>query len=175
MKINATVLRKPVQIASVIVILLLFKTGHLTIAMILIGGSALGLIFGKVFCRWMCPMGFLMELMSGAAGDQKTRSLYQYHKLGCPIAWVSGFLNRISLMSINSRIIKDCNECGVCDNACYIATLNKKYSLYKKHLKNPADSFTCSRCLACVDSCPTGRLTYNIRIPYKHISSKQAQ
>lgn len=172
MKTNATVLRKPVQIASIITILLLFKTGHLTIAMILIGGSALGIIFGKVFCRWMCPMGFIMEFLSSTVGDQKAMSLYQYHKIGCPIAWVSGFLNRISLLTIKNRIVKDCKECGVCDKACYVATVNKKYSLFKKNFKNPADSFTCSRCLACVDSCPTGRLTYNIRIPIKQILTK---
>ena len=172
-KINATNLRKPVQIISIITILYLLQTGHVTIAMILIAGSAIGIIFGKVFCRWMCPMGFIMELMSGAVGDQKARSLYQYHKLGCPIAWVSGFLNRMSLLTVKHRIVKDCKECGICDKSCYVATLNKKYSLYKPGMKNPADSFTCSRCLECVDNCPTGRLAFNVRNPLEQSISKQ--
>lgn len=160
---KATILRKPIQILNIAAVLFLLQSGHLTIAMILIGGSALGIVFGKVFCRWACPMGFLMELMSGATGDQKAKALYQYHKLGCPIAWISGFLNRLSLLTVKHRIIKECKECGICDKSCYVSTLNKKYSLYKPELKYPADSFTCSRCLACVDSCPTGRLTFGVR------------
>jgi polyferredoxin len=169
---RATTLRRPVQLVSIAVIVFLLKSGHITIAMILIGGSALGILFGKVFCRWMCPMGFIMELMTGAVGDQKAKALYQYHKFGCPIAWISGFLNRISLLTVKHRIVKDCKECGICDKSCYITTLNNTYSLYKPTLKNPADSYACSRCLECVDSCPTGRLAFNIRTPFKQVSSK---
>ncbi|MCK5196931.1 MAG: 4Fe-4S binding protein, partial [Spirochaetales bacterium] len=28
-------------------------------------GSITGVIFGKVFCRWMCPIGLLMEVHRG--------------------------------------------------------------------------------------------------------------
>ncbi len=162
-RLTATTVRKPFQIAFIAALLLLLQQGYITISMILIGGSALGILFGKVFCRWMCPMGFMMEMMSGAVGDEKARAMYQYHKLGCPIAWVSGLLNRISLFTVRHRKQRDCNACGKCDRSCYVASLNSKYSLYKPDLKNPANSYTCSRCLACVDSCPTGRLSYNVR------------
>ena len=109
-------------------------------------------------------MGFIMELMTGKAGkDEKAESLYMYHKLGCPIAWVSGLLNKVSLLTVGRRISRECKACGICDKACYVSTFNDKYSLYKKEKKNPANSYTCSRCLECVDSCPTGHLALTIR------------
>ncbi|MFH2113803.1 MAG: 4Fe-4S binding protein [Spirochaetota bacterium] len=51
-------------------------------------GAVTGIVFGKVFCRWACPIGFIMELITGLGGDKgKFQQMYQYHKLGCPIAW----------------------------------------------------------------------------------------
>ncbi len=160
-KINATTLRKPVQILISVILIFLLQTKLITIATIILVGSVLGFIFGKVFCRWMCPMGFIMELMTGK--NDKAKSLYMYHKLGCPIAWVSGLLNKVSLFTIGHRIAKECKECGICDKTCYVTTFNNKYSLYQKDKINPASSYTCSRCLECVDSCPTGRLALQIR------------
>lgn len=162
-KISVSKLRMPIQILSTVMILFSLQAGLITISMLIIAGSAAGLIFGKVFCRWVCPMGLLMEAMMGMGPDQKTKSLYQYHKLGCPIAWVSGLLNRISILTIRKKKNTECKECGLCDKACYIATLDTKYSLFKKDQKNPADSYTCSRCLACVDSCPTRHIGYSLR------------
>ncbi len=163
MKFTAGTLRKPVQIFSAIAIVVALQTGQVSIAILLIAGMAAGVLFGKVFCRWFCPMGLVMEAMMSMSPDQKAKSLYQYHKLGCPIAWVSGLLNRLSFFTVGKNRKKECKGCGVCDKACYIATLNTSYSLFKKEAKNPADSYTCSRCLACVDSCPTGHLNYSVR------------
>ena len=70
--------------------------GGLPITWVILGGSALGILLGKFFCRWMCPMGAMMELVTGA-GDGRQQSLYMYFKLGCPIAWAGGLLNRLSL------------------------------------------------------------------------------
>lgn len=162
-RLAAAAVRKPVQIGIMVAIFILVQNHILTIPLIIIGGSALGIIFGKVFCRWMCPMGFMMEIMSGAVGDEKAKAMYQYHKLGCPIAWISGLLNRISLFTVGHKVAKECRSCGVCDKACYVAKLDARYSLYITDKKNPADSYTCSRCLECVDSCPTGRLSYKVR------------
>lgn len=123
-------------------------------------GVVTGLAFGKVFCRWMCPLGVVMGLIMGLNTDQKFRQLYQYHKVGCPIAWVQGFLNKFSLLKI--RIDNNsCKNCGLCDKECYIAVLEpEKFSLYKKDKIKPGESFTCSKCLNCVASCPNGSLTY---------------
>jgi len=164
-KITWEKLRRAVQLIAIILILFLLNAGYATLTTIIIAGSAMGIILGKVFCRWFCPMGLMMEFMMGMSPDRKARSLYQYHKVGCPIAWISGLLNRISLLTVRRKMIKDCRNCGLCDRACYISTLNKDFSLYKNGLKNPSNSFTCSRCLACVDACPTGHLAFTVRTP----------
>lgn len=131
---------------------------------VLAAGSLAGVLFGKVFCRWVCPLGFVMEAVTGAAGaDGKFRNMYQYHKLGCPIAWASGALNRLSALRIHKNA-DTCTDCGLCDKACYIASLDgEKYSLHKAELARPGDAFACSRCLSCVAACPTKSLTYGIK------------
>ena len=134
---------------------------QLSLWFLLIPGVVTGLIFGKVFCRWMCPMGFIMEIMMGGGSDATQRQLYNYHKLGCPIAWITGFLNRSSLFRIR-RDPSICIDCGICDTKCYISTLNDDYSLFKEDMKDPAIHFSCSKCLACVESCPAKSLTYKI-------------
>lgn len=125
---------------------------------ILILSVITGIVFGKVFCRWMCPLGFIMELMLGNDSNEK-QQLYNYHKLGCPIAWISGLLNRFSLFKIKRDVTK-CTDCGICDKTCYIASLNKDYSIYKESKKNPALNYSCSKCLECVEKCPTKSLKY---------------
>jgi len=129
---------------------------------ILLAGIILGVIFGKVFCRWVCPMGLIMELIMSMSPDGKIRQMYQYHKVGCPIAWISGLLNRYSLFKI--ELNKDsCKNCGICDKKCYIVAMEPaKFSLYKPKSIRPGDSYTCSRCLECVASCPNGSLTYKV-------------
>lgn len=124
-------------------------------------GAVTGIVFGKVFCRWMCPLGFIMELLMGSDPDSKQQQMYNYHKLGCPIAWISGYLNRFSLFRIK-RDPNSCINCGICDKNCYIASLNKEFSLFKKGKETPATQFSCSKCLACVEKCPTGSLNYKI-------------
>ena len=92
--------------------------------------------------------------------DDSLKGMYQYHKLGCPIAWVSGALNRISLFKISLN--KDtCKNCGLCDKACYMPSIDKqKFSLYKPEKNNPAEAYSCSKCLKCVEQCPNGSLSY---------------
>jgi len=127
---------------------------------IVLFGIATGVIFGKVFCRWMCPIGFLMELIMG--GSKQFTSMYQYHKMGCPIAWASGFLNKYSLFRIKVNT-DSCIKCGKCDKECYISTLEPtKFSLYKPGKLQPGDSYSCSKCLKCVAACPNGSLTYKV-------------
>ena len=86
--------------------------------------------------------------------------MYQYHKLGCPIAWASGALNKVSLFKV--RIDESsCSRCGLCDKACYLSTLEPaRFSLFRKDKERPADAYACSKCLACVSACPTGSLSY---------------
>jgi len=123
-------------------------------------GSAIGIIWGKVFCRWMCPMGVLMELFLKINPSESFRNAYQYHKLGCPIAWISGLLNKTSLFQIKIDRTS-CVNCGLCDKACYISTLESdKFSLHQPNKKSPALSYTCSKCLKCVSVCPRSSLSY---------------
>lgn len=135
---------------------------HVSLWWVLLVGVISGAVFGKVFCRWVCPMGLIMELFMSLNPDGKIRQMYQYHKLGCPIAWISGWLNKFSLLRI--KINNDsCKNCGICDKECYIVAMEpQKFSLYKPALQKPGDSFTCSKCLQCVVACPNGSLTYKV-------------
>jgi polyferredoxin len=127
-------------------------------------GILTGVIFGKVFCRWACPIGFMMEIVTGLGGvNGKFQGMYQYHKLGCPIAWVSGALNKFSLFRVHIDE-SSCSKCGLCDKACYLSTLEPaQFSLFRKNKERPADAYACSKCLACVSACPTGSLSYTPR------------
>jgi len=134
---------------------------NVSIWYIVLFGIGTGVIFGKVFCRWMCPIGFVMELMMGG-GSTQFSSMYQYHKMGCPIAWASGLLNKVSLFRIKLNT-DTCKNCGICDKECYISTIEPaKYSLYKEGKTNPATSYSCSKCLKCVAACPNGSLKYKM-------------
>ena len=135
---------------------------HISLWYILAAGTVTGVIFGKVFCRWVCPMGLIMEILMGLSPDGKIRQMYQYHKVGCPIAWISGYLNKYSIFRI--KLNEDtCKNCGICDKKCYIVAMEPlKYSLYKPVLEKPGSSYTCSKCLQCVASCPNGSLTFKV-------------
>lgn len=135
---------------------------HISLWYILLAGSISGVVFGKVFCRWLCPMGLIMELMMSMSPDAKFRSMYQYHKVGCPIAWISGWLNKYAFFRIRLNDTT-CKSCGVCDKECYIVAMEpSKFSLYKPETERPGDSYTCSKCLKCVTACPNGSLKYKI-------------
>lgn len=135
---------------------------HISLWWVLLAGTISGLVFGKVFCRWVCPMGFIMELLLSISPDGKLRNMYQYHKMGCPIAWVSGWLNRFSLFKIELNA-ESCNNCGICDKKCYVVAMEPvKYSLYKPKGVRPGESYTCSKCLECVAACPNGSLKYKL-------------
>lgn len=135
---------------------------HISLWWILLAGIVTGMIFGKVFCRWICPMGLIMELLMSMSPEGKVRNMYQYHKLGCPIAWISGWMNRFSFFRI--RLNNDtCKNCGICDKQCYIVSMEPTlYSLYKPGKKKPGDSYTCSKCLQCVAACPNESLKYKM-------------
>ncbi len=153
--------KRSIQILAAVLIVMSQQYFGYSIWYLVAAGSALGIIFGKVFCRWGCPIGLVMEVMTGSNPDAKMQQMYMYHKVGCPVAWVSGLLNRISIFKIK-RNSESCTACGKCDNTCYISTLNTEYSLYKEDKKLPDRSYSCSKCLACVDSCPQKSLTYGV-------------
>ena len=135
-------------------------------------GSVIGIIWGKVFCRWMCPMGIMMELMMKMSPNDSLKSMYQYHKIGCPIAWISGLLNKISFYKIQLNA-DTCKNCGICDSTCYMPSIDKqKFSLYKPNMVNPAENFSCSKCLQCVAVCPNGSLSYKPVLNINSINKK---
>lgn len=141
--------------------LALYHYFQLDLLTIFIAGSVLGILFGKVFCRWVCPIGFFMEILFRGDSGSRARQMYQYHKVGCPIAWVSGFLNKYSLFKIK-RDKDSCTSCGLCDKSCYIASLNSDFSLHRKNKEFPGYSFNCSKCMECVTACPQGSLTFGL-------------
>lgn len=157
--------RLVIQIAFGIIVYLLVSYFQISLWWVLAFGSAIGILWGKVFCRWMCPMGIMMEFMMKLSPNDSLKNMYQYHKIGCPIAWISGWLNRISLYKIDVNL-DTCKNCGLCDKACYMPSLEKdKFSLYKPAMVNPAESFSCSKCLKCVEKCPNGSLTFKATLP----------
>ncbi len=128
-------------------------------------GSFLGIVWGKVFCRWICPIGLMMELMMKLSPDDAFKNMYQYHKIGCPIAWISGFLNKISFYKIQLNT-ESCKNCGLCDDACYMPKIdNQKFSLYQPEKINLAENYSCSKCLGCVAVCPNESLSYKPSFP----------
>ncbi len=118
-----------------------------------------GSLLGKFFCRWMCPLGAVMETITGAANQD---GMYMYFKVGCPIAWISGWLNRVSALRVTNTE-PACAHCSKCDEACYVVKHNPAMSLHDPAKKNPsthyACSHACSRCLQCVEACPTRSLS----------------
>ena len=163
-KILKLLVNKRIIILSVAGVSLYLAISHFNISLwyILLAGVVSGIIFGKVFCRWVCPIGLIMEIIMSLSPDGKLRQMYQYHKLGCPIAWVSGWLNKFSLFRINLNQ-DSCLNCGICDKKCYIVAMEPtKYSLYKPAKEKPGLSYTCSKCLECVVACPNGSLKYKI-------------
>lgn len=161
-KIFKLIVNKRILILAFLGIALYFTVSVFKISLwwVLLAGVILGVVFGKVFCRWVCPMGLIMEILMSMNPDGKTSQMYQYHKIGCPIAWISGWLNKVSLFKIKLNA-DTCKTCGICDKQCYIVAMEPaKYSLYKVNMDKPGVSYTCSKCLKCVASCPNGSLQY---------------
>ncbi|MDA8410618.1 MAG: 4Fe-4S binding protein [Treponema sp.] len=150
--------RLGVQIVLGAIVFVALGFFNIPILWVLAVGIGISVIAGKVFCRWACPIGLLMEFIFSKGGDE-AQSQYMYHKLGCPIAWAGGFLNRFSPFRI-TRNASSCIDCGLCDKACYIPKFNADTSIYKPGASRPTDSYTCSRCLKCVQACPNESLSF---------------
>ena len=160
--------RRVIQIVLGVAIYYAIHKWHISLWWVVGFGSAIGIIWGKVFCRWMCPLGIMMEFMMKLTPNDALKGMYQYHKIGCPIAWISGMLNKVSFYKIKLNA-DTCKDCGLCDNACYMPTLdNDKFSLYKPNMVDPASNYSCSKCLECVSVCPNGSLTFKVVSPFKN-------
>ncbi len=154
--------RRAVQLAVGVTLYVVVARFSIPLSWVILAGSAIGIIFGKFFCRWMCPMGAIMETMLGAGGGEaRQRSLYMYFKLGCPIAWMGGLLNKISVLRVKLQPER-CTDCGRCDKICYVAQLSPGSSLHVSGQANASTHYSCSRCLECVATCPTGALSIGV-------------
>ncbi|GAB4296007.1 MAG: hypothetical protein Kow0068_20480 [Marinilabiliales bacterium] len=156
--------RRLIQLVIGITLFIVFSYYQLSLWWFLLAGTVLGIIWGKVFCRWLCPVGIMVEGLMKLMPDDSASTMYQYHKLGCPIAWVSGLLNKISIYKVTFNP-ETCKNCGLCDKACYMPAINnQKFSLYKQGKSNPAENFSCSKCLKCVEQCPNGTLSFKPKL-----------
>jgi polyferredoxin len=151
--------RKFIHITLAALVIFAMVRLEIKLLWIMVFGSLLGVVLGKTFCRWMCPMGVLMCTIIGGSDKNAMGNQYQYFKLGCPIAWASGFLNRFSIFKVKKKASL-CTNCGLCDKACYITEFDDNCSLYKDDKFNASMASSCSRCLECVKVCPTGSLKY---------------
>ncbi len=130
---------------------------------VFLGAIVLGAVFGKIFCKWMCPVGLIKSLLSrNMSEDQAKLHMYNYYKVGCPISWVQGLLNKVSLFKI--RKDETCTECGLCDKVCYISTFDKEKSIYHSNKERAQEAFNCSKCLACVEACPKNSLKFTFSL-----------
>lgn len=155
--------RRTVQYAFGGIVLYLLTALPNGITVILLIAIILGIVFGKQFCKWMCPIGLIMELMTkNLSSDEAKIQMYNYYKMGCPIAWIQGGLNKISLFKIK-KDSNSCISCGLCDKACYISSLNPNMSLYNDDKKDSSKAYSCSKCMACVAACPNDSLKIKIK------------
>lgn len=155
--------RKQVQFLFALIIFFALSFNWITIWMLLIIAVITGVIFGKVFCKWMCPIGFIKEIMNKNLTDEQSKvNMYNYYKLGCPISWIQGLLNKVSFVKIKLNTAS-CTSCGLCDRACYISSISKAHSFIKEGKSTPSEAFNCSKCLVCVDTCPNNSLTYTVK------------
>lgn len=152
--------RKIIQIIFASLILYAIYIKNINLSIFLIIAAFLGIVFGKVFCRWMCPIGLLMEFMTRRYKDDALKlQRYNYFKVGCPISWIQGFLNKYSLFKI--KVDKStCTSCGICDNVCYITSIDNRKSFFKDGKLDPQSAFNCARCMECVEKCPTNSIRF---------------
>jgi polyferredoxin len=159
---RAVSIRRVFQFSIGALVWVAVSRGHIGLAAVVVGASLAGAVLGKFFCRWMCPLGAVMETLMGA-GDPSGRqaALYGYFKLGCPISWAQGLLNRVSAFRV--RVDRSrCTGCNQCDQACYVAQLADGRSLHAAGSLNASTHYSCSRCLQCVGACPTGALSLGL-------------
>lgn len=158
--------RRGVQVALGIATWLVVTRYGISLWWVVLVAIVSGVLLGKYFCRWACPMGAIMEMMLGAGGeDNKQKSLYSYFKIGCPIAWAGGLLNKISVLRVKVDESK-CSHCSACDKACYVAQLSDGRSLHQGGKVNASTHYSCSRCLSCVKVCPSNALTLGPAWPF---------
>jgi polyferredoxin len=155
-------IRRLVQFSIGALVWVAISNGWVGLATVVVAASLAGVVLGKFFCRWMCPLGALMETFL-AAGDPSGRqtALYGYFKLGCPISWAQGLLNRVSALRVRVEPSL-CTGCNKCDHACYVAQLADGRSLHAAGKLNASTHYSCSRCLQCVGACPTGALSIGL-------------
>ncbi|MCD4703267.1 MAG: 4Fe-4S binding protein [Methanosarcinaceae archaeon] len=152
--------RRTIQLLIGLSIYVMVAYYSISLVYLLLFGGLLGIIFGNVFCRWMCPIGYIIESMMKLSKNNEMAASYQYRKIGCPISWINGYFNRMSLFKIKIDHGK-CIDCGKCDDVCYITNLNKEYSLYNEGKSDPAVHPKCSKCMDCITVCPTDSLTFS--------------
>jgi polyferredoxin len=150
--------RRGVQFSVGALLWIAISKEWVTLGVVVGVGSLAGVVLGKFFCRWMCPLGAVMETVVGANPDERQRALYGYFKIGCPISWIQGLLNKVSLWRVRVEPSL-CTHCSRCDRACYVAQLAPGNSLHLGEKVNASTHYSCSRCLQCVGACPTGALS----------------
>lgn len=155
--------RKHIQYVFALLTFFALVYNWISLFTLLVIATLLGVLFGKVFCKWMCPMGLVKESLNKNMSEEASKiNMYNYYKVGCPISWIQGLTNKFSLFKIKLNK-SECVSCGICDKTCYITTLSKEHSFYKENKQLPGEAFNCSKCLKCVESCPQNSLTFSLK------------
>ncbi|MGM0380326.1 MAG: 4Fe-4S binding protein, partial [Bacillota bacterium] len=76
--------RRIIQFVLGFSIYLIVRFFSIPLGYVILFGGFLGIISGKVFCRWMCPIGYIVESIIKLRNDDEKATLSQYYKLGCP-------------------------------------------------------------------------------------------
>lgn len=154
--------KRPIQIVFSLLVFMIAAYVPNGLLYVLLASVVLGAVFGKIFCKWMCPMGLIKGIMmQNMSEDQQKSHMFNYYKVGCPISWIQGFLNKYSLFKI--RKDDACISCGKCDKVCYIPTFDQTKSVYKDKKQKAHEAFNCSKCLKCVETCPVNSLKYSFK------------
>ena len=106
----------------------------------------LGVLLGRFVCGFLCPFGWLQELLVIILSILFYRP---FCKWICPLGAFYALMNRVSLLGIRVDACK-CVSCGKCSKVCQM-------DVDVVRAPNHAE---CIRCGKCIEACPVDAISY---------------